>query len=71
MSSYKQKIRELERWPHVKRNWLKTIKWLKENGNNSHPEESEETNLRWWLSGKNFKKFYSDEFLQQKFDFNE
>ena len=70
MSSYKQKIREIERWPHVKRNWLKTIKWLKENGYNPHPEESEETNFRWWISGKSFRKFYADEFLQQKIDFN-
>lgn len=70
MSSYKQKLRELERWPHVKRNWLKTIKWLKENGFNSHQEESDETNFRWWISGKSFKKFYADEFLQQKIDFN-
>lgn len=71
MSSYKQKIRELERWPHVKRNWIKTIKWLKENGYDTHPEESEETSFRWWISGKSFKKFYADEFMQQKFDFNE
>lgn len=69
MSSYKQKLRELERWPHVKRNWLKTIKWLKENGFNSHHEESDETNFRWWISGKSYKKFYADEVLQQKIDF--
>ena len=69
MSSYKQKIRELERWPHVKRNWLKTIKWFKENGYDPHPEESEETSFRWWISGKSFKKFYADEFMQQKIDF--
>ena len=71
MSSYRQKIKEIERWPHVRRNWLKTIQWLKENGYSSHPEESTETNFRWWISGKSFKEFYADEFMQRKIDFEQ
>lgn len=71
MSQYKQKIREVKRWPHVKRNWLKTIQWLKDNGYSKMHGESAETNFRWWISGKSFDKFYADEFLQQKFEFNE
>lgn len=71
MSQPRHKCKEIERWPHVKRNWMKTIQWLKDNGYNSHPEESAETNFRWWISGKSFSKFYADEFLQQKIDFNE
>ena len=23
----------------------------------------------WWISGKSYKKWYADKFLQQKFDF--
>ncbi|HIW87222.1 MAG TPA: phosphoadenosine phosphosulfate reductase family protein [Candidatus Onthomorpha intestinigallinarum] len=69
MSQFRQKIKEIERWPHVKRNWIKAIQYLKDNGYNSHPEESAETNFRWWISGKSYKEFYADEFLQRKFDF--
>lgn len=32
MSSSKQKILENERWPHVKRNWIKTIKAIRNGG---------------------------------------
>ena len=71
MSNIRQKRKAIKRWPHVKRNWLKTIQWLKDNGYSSHSEESAETNFQWWISGKSYKEFYSDEFLQQKFDFNE
>lgn len=71
MSSPRQKRKEIERWPHVRRNWLKTIQWLKDNGYNSHPEESAETYFRWWISGKSFKEFYADEFMQRKIDFEQ
>ena len=71
MSQLRQKRKEIERWPHVKRNWLKTIQWLKDNGYASHPEESAETNFLWWISGKSFKEFYADEFMQRKIDFEE
>ena len=71
MSNARQKRRDVERWPHVKRNWLKTIQWLKDNGYNNHPEENAETNFRWWISDKSFDKFYADEFLQQKIKFTD
>ena len=32
MSQPRQKRKEIERWPHVKRSWLKTIQWLIDNG---------------------------------------
>ena len=69
MSSYKQKIKEMKRWPHVKRNWIKTIQYLKENGYSGHPEESDELYFKWWISGKSFKEFYADEVIQQKIEF--
>lgn len=71
MSNYRQRLRDIRKYPHVKRNWLKTIQWLKDNGYSNHVEESAEMNFRWWISGKSFKQFYADEFLQQKFDFKE
>ena len=71
MSKPRQKRKDIERWPHVKRNWIKTIQWLKDNGYARMHGESAETNFRWWISNKSFDMFYADEFLQQKFEFNE
>lgn len=71
MSGPRQKAKEIKRWPHVKRNWVKTIQWLKDNGYSNHVEESAEMNFRWWISGKSFAKFHADEVLQQKINFEE
>lgn len=152
MASHKQKLIENERWPHVKRNWIKTItrircggrqtakqatrrtsggqpaaqrkyggtKWRTRFGptfysenslwggqKRQHPniglarqeqptrkssassvnggfsessssvgltEEQEqeiaENIYDWWISGKGYKKWYADKFLQMKFDFD-
>ena len=71
MSGPRQKAKEIKRWPHVKRNWLKTIQYLKDTGYSRHPEETNETNFIWWISGKGYKQFYADEFLQQKIEFKD
>ena len=69
MSGYKQKVREIRRWPHVKRNWLKTIQWLIDNGYSFSDNPNAEFGFNWWISGKSFDKFYADEVLQQKINF--
>lgn len=71
MSQPRQKRKEIERWPHVKRNWLKTIQWLIDNGYVDHNFADAETGFRWWISGKSFSKFYADEFQQQKINFEQ
>ena len=71
MSQPRQKRKEVERWPHVKRNWIKTIQWLIDNGYINHNFSDAETGFRWWISGKSFKQFYADEFLQQKIKFDD
>lgn len=70
MSGYRQKIREIKRWPHVKQNWIKTIQWMIDNGYINHNFQEAETGFNWWISGKPFKEFYADEVLQQKIEFN-
>ena len=62
MSQPRQKRKEIERWPHVKRGWLKAIQWLIDNGYVNHNFTDAETGFRWWISGKSFDKFYADEF---------
>lgn len=32
-------------------------------------EMDPEMAFNWWISGKSFKQFYADEYLQQKIDF--
>ena len=71
MSQYRQKIKEIKRWPHVRRNWLRTIQWLIDNGYIDHNFTDAETGFRWWISGKNYKQFYADEYQQLKIDFKE
>lgn len=72
MSSYKTKIKDIQRFPHVKRNWIKVIQWLIDNG--YAPEKIKESGAEfgfyWWLSGKSFDQYYADEVLQQKIEFN-
>lgn len=71
MSQPRQKAKEIKHWPHVKRNWLKTIQWLIDNGYIDHNFTDAETGFKWWISGKNYKQFYADEYQQLKIDFNE
>lgn len=70
MSGRKQKVREIRDFPHVKTNWIKAIEWLRENKwtDKSLIKDSEMA-FKWWISGKSFKQFYADEYLQQKIDF--
>lgn len=69
MSPYRQIVKEIKRWPHVKRNWLKTIQWLIENGYEKKISTAEDK-FDWWISGKNFDEWYADNKLQQKIDFD-
>lgn len=70
MSNYKSKIRDMKRYPHAKRNWIKTIQWLIDNGYINHNFQDAETGFNWWISGKSFNTFYADEVLQKKIDFD-
>ena len=71
MSNYRQKLRDIRRYPHVKRGWLKAIQWLIDNGYVNHNFQDAETGFNWWISDKSFDKFYADEVLQQKIDFEQ
>lgn len=71
MSNYRQKIKDIKRWPHVKRNWLKTIQWMIDNGYINNNFNDAEMGFRWWISDISFDKFYADEVLQQKLNFED
>lgn len=70
MTSYRDKIKQIRDYPHVKRNWIKAFEKLKEGGFPKYDLDASET-FDWWISGKSYKKWYSDTFLQQKIDFGD
>ena len=133
MSSYKQKIREMHDYPHVKRGWIRAIKEIRAGGGGNYkapihasavwhyknggyipapaewwmpteiqlasqathrnvggfspsssadgaageqyrePTEDEiaEKIFSWWISGKSYKKWYAETYLQLKIDFKD
>lgn len=71
MSNYKQKFKDIREYPHVKRGWLKAIQCLIDNGYIDRNFKDAEIGFRWWISDKSFDKFYADEVLQQKINFEQ
>ena len=72
MSNYKQNVREMKDFPHVGKNWRKTIEWLIENKCKDKPLlQDPDMVLKWWISKKSFKEFYADEVMQQKLEFKD
>lgn len=70
MSNYKQKKKDINRYPHVERKWIEAIRKLIENGYIRRNFDDPEFGFRWWLSGESFDKFYAKEVLQKKIDFD-
>ena len=72
MSNYKQNVREMKNFPHVGKNWRKTIEWLIENKWKDKPLlQDPDMALKWWISKKSIKEFYADEVMQQKLEFKD
>ena len=69
MTNKKTKARDIKRYPYAKKRWLQTIQWLIDNGYINHNFSDAETGFNWWISGDRFEKFYADNFLQQKINF--
>lgn len=69
MSNRKQKLKDIKRFPHVKRKWVQTIQKLIDAGYLNHNFSDAEFGFNWWISDKGFDQFYADEVLQQKIQF--
>lgn len=81
MSSYRHKVKELQMFPHVKRNWIRAIKRIRELSNlhnmivnnywgDGNEDEKCEQVFNWWISGKSYDEWYADTFLQMKINFD-
>lgn len=71
MSNYKQKLKDCQRFPHVRRKWIQTIQKLIDAGYINRSFTDAEFGFNWWISDKSFNQYYADEVLQQKIEFNE
>lgn len=71
MANRKQKLKDIQRFPHVKRKWIQTIQKLIDAGYINHNFTDAEFGFNWWISDKSFNQYYADEVLQQKIEFNE
>lgn len=67
MSNYSSKLKEIQEYPHVRRNWIKAIKAIRESGqhdnmitNNYWGEGTEDEKCEqifyWWITGESYKK---------------
>ena len=48
MSSYRQKVREMNRWPHVRRNWIKAIINIRRGGVSQRILTNSNPVVRYW-----------------------
>lgn len=71
MASYRQKVKDMKRFPHVKHKWIQTIQKLINEGHTTRNFTDAEFGFKWWISDKSFDKFYADEVLQGKIEFND
>lgn len=71
MASYNRKLIEIQRWPHVKRQWLEIIQWLIDNKWRKRYLDSAQLSFEWWISGKSLEEFKLDEIYQMKIDWEE
>ena len=53
MSNYRQKVKEMKRWPHVKRNWIKAIIAIRRGG--GYCKEHLPTKTLWYGIGADWK----------------
>lgn len=71
MANYKQKVKDMKRFPHVRHKWIQTIQKLIDAGYINNNFSDAEFGFSWWISGKSFDKFYADEVMQRKLEFND
>lgn len=70
MSNYKQKFKDCQRFPHVRRRWIQTIQKLIDAGYINRNFTDAEFGFNWWISDKSFAQYYAEEVLQYKIEFN-
>lgn len=85
MASEKQLKMDIKRWPHVRRNWISTIKRLQAKRKNwnifsgspidepsdEQLEETAKNEFEFYIQKKPYKQWYAEKFLQQSLNFDD
>ena len=68
MASYKNKLKNIERWPYVKKKWVETIDWLIKNkwANTTYKLMSAQESFDMWISGMTYKQWMSENHYQKR-----
>lgn len=68
MASYKNKLKDIERWPYVKKKWMETIDWLIKNKwtNTTYKSLSAQERFDMWISRMNYKQWMNEKHYQKR-----
>lgn len=68
MASYKKKLKDIERWPYVKKKWVETIDWLTKNkwANTTHEPMSAQERFDMWISMMTYKQWMNEKHYQKR-----
>ena len=65
MASYKKKLKDIERWPYVKKKWVETIDWFIKNKWIYEPLSAQER-FDMWISRMTYKQWMSEKHYQKR-----
>lgn len=68
MASYKNKLKDIERWPYVKKKWVETIDWLINNkwANTTYKPLSAQERFDMWISRMTYKQWMKEKHYQKR-----
>jgi phosphoadenosine phosphosulfate reductase len=68
MASYKNKLKDIERWSYVKKKWMETIDWLIKNKwtNTTYKSLSAQERFDMWISRMTYKQWMNEKHYQKR-----
>lgn len=65
MASYRKKLKDIERWPYVKKKWVETIDWFIKNKWTNEPLSAQER-FDQWISRMTYKQWMNEKHYQKR-----
>lgn len=68
MASYRKKLKDIERWPYVKKKWVETIDWFIKNKwtNTNYEPLSAQERFDMWISRMTYKQWMNEKHYQKR-----
>lgn len=68
MASYRKKLKDIERWPYVKKKWVETIDWFIKNKwtNTTYEPLSAQERFDMWISRMAYKQWMNEKHYQKR-----